>query len=192
MLKPAKVGEKLVVIDPGHGGSEPGAQSFGVSEKEFNVDISKRLNALLKAKGISTYIIREDDSYVGLFERTSIANNLNATLFLSIHNNANDTTSSGTETLYYPGRSNSSGFTSKRFAQIIQSNLISALGTRNRGIVERPGLAVLRTSVMPAALAEIAFMDNKSDFAKLQSENFRQKAAQALCNSVIQALGETN
>lgn len=192
MLKPAMEGETLVVIDPGHGGSEPGAQSFGISEKDFNLDISKRLNALLKANGIRTYIIREDDSYVGLFERTSIANNLNATLFLSIHNNANDRASSGTETLYYPGRSNSSGFTSKRFAQIIQSNLISDLGMKDRGIVERPGLAVLRTSAMPGALAEIAFMDNKSDFAKLQSEDFRQRAAQSLCNSIIQSLGEVN
>lgn len=190
ILKPAAEGEKLVVIDPGHGGSEPGAGSFGTVEKNFNLDISLRVNRLLREKGVKTYIIREDDSYVGLYERAYIANDLNATLFLCIHNNANDAQTRGTETLYYPNRSNSNGFTGERFAQIIQNNLVSTLGTINRGLVERPKLVVLKATTMPAALAEIAFMDNKSDFAKLQSEDFRQKAAQALCNSIIQALSE--
>jgi N-acetylmuramoyl-L-alanine amidase len=190
LLKPAKEGEKLVVIDPGHGGFEPGAESFGTLEKNFNLDISLRLNNLLKANGINSYIIREDDSYIGLYERAYIANNLNASLFLSIHNNAFYAKENGTETLYYPNRTNSSGLTGKRFAQIIQSNLVSDLGMHNRGIVERPNLVVLKATTMPAALAEIAFMTNKNDFAKLQSEDFRQKSAQSLCDSVIQALSE--
>ncbi len=190
ILKPAVQGEKLVVIDPGHGGSEPGASSFGTMEKTFNLDIALRLNKLLKEKGVRTYIIREEDCYVGLYERAYIANDLNATLFLSIHNNANDKRTTGTETLYFPNRTGSTGFTGKRFAQIIQDNLIKSLGTKNRGLVERPNLVVLKATTMPAALAEIVFMDEKSDFAKLQSEDFRQKAAQALCDAIIQSLNE--
>ncbi len=190
ILKPALPGEKLVVIDPGHGGSEPGAESFGTVEKTFNLDISLRLDKLLKQAGIRSYIIREEDQYIGLYERAYIANDLNATLFLSIHNNAYYSKERGTETLYYPNRSGSKGFTSKRFAQIIQDNLIGSLQTKNRGLVERPNLVVLKATKMPAALAEIAFMTNKDDFALLQSESFRQKTAEALYKSIVQGLSE--
>jgi len=190
ILKPALPGEKLIVIDPGHGGSEPGAESFGTKEKTFNLDISMRLDKLLKQAGIRSYIIREEDIYVGLYERAYIANDLNATLFLSIHNNAYYSATKGTETLYYPNRSNSKGFTSKRFAQIIQDNLISTLKTTNRGLVERPNLVVLKATKMPAALAEIAFMTNKDDFALLQSESFRQKTAEALYKAIVQSFNE--
>ncbi|KNY28255.1 N-acetylmuramoyl-L-alanine amidase family protein [Pseudobacteroides cellulosolvens] len=190
ILKPAVPGEKLVVIDPGHGGSEPGAESFGTVEKTFNLDISIRLDKLLKQAGIRSYIIREEDAYIGLYERAYIANDLNATLFLSIHNNAFHSREKGTETLYYPNRSNSKGFTSKRFAQLIQDNLVGSLHTKNRGLVERPNLVVLKATKMPAALAEVAFMTNKDDFALLQSESFRQKTAEALYKSIVQSLSE--
>lgn len=190
ILKPALPGEKLVVIDPGHGGSEPGAESFGIVEKTINLDISIRLDKLLKQAGIKSYIIREEDSYIGLYERAYIANNLNASLFLSIHNNAYYSRERGTETLYYPNRTNSAGFTSKRFAQIIQDNLINTLNTKNRGIVERPNLVVLKATKMPAALAEIAFMTNKDDFALLQSDSFKQKTAEALFKSIVKGFSE--
>jgi N-acetylmuramoyl-L-alanine amidase len=190
LLKKASRDDKLVVIDPGHGGLETGAVYGDCYEKDFNLDIAKRLNALLKSKGVKTYMIREDDSYVGLYERAYIANTLNATLFLSIHNNAYNTKSHGTETLYYPTPAGATGFTSKRFAQIIQSRLVSKLKTKDRGIVERPNLVVLKATKMPAALAEVAFMDNSEELQKLKTEEFRQKAAEALCEAVIQALAE--
>jgi N-acetylmuramoyl-L-alanine amidase len=184
ILKPYTKADRLVVIDPGHGGSDPGATYGSVKEKDLNLDISMRLNALLKAKGVKTYITREDDSFVGLYERAHIANDLNATLFLCVHNNANDTVSKGTETLYYPS---TSGF-GKTFAQMIQDSLIGTLGTIDRKIVPRPGLVVLKDTSMPAVLAEIGFLDNTSDRALLLDENFRQKAAQALCDATIQAI----
>lgn len=131
---------------------------------------------------------REEDVYVGLYERAYIANDMNATLFVSIHNNAYYSKYKGTETLYYPTKG--SGFNSKRFAQIVQAELINALGTNNRGIVERPNLVVLKATKMPAVLAEIAFMTNSDDLAKLKTEEFRQKAAQALCDAILKALDE--
>ncbi|MDP4181098.1 MAG: N-acetylmuramoyl-L-alanine amidase family protein [Bacillota bacterium] len=188
ILKPASPGEKLVVIDPGHGGVEPGAESFGTQEKSFNLDISLRLNKLLNQAGIRTYIIREQDEYIGLYERAYIANDLNASLFICVHNNAYYENERGTETLYFPTRTSSSGFTSKKFAQIVQDNLINDLKTKNRGIVERPNLVVLKATKMPAVLAEIAFMTNKDDFALLQSGDFRQRTAASLCKSVLQGL----
>ncbi|TYQ16278.1 UNVERIFIED_CONTAM: N-acetylmuramoyl-L-alanine amidase [Acetivibrio alkalicellulosi] len=190
LLKPASKADRLVVIDPGHGGRDPGAVHGGMTEKELNLDISLRLNELLKSKGVKTYMIREDDRYVGLYERAYIANSLNASLFLSIHNNAFHSQHKGTETLYFPPRAGDTGFNGKRFAEIIQHNVVTKLNTNNRRIIERPGLVVLRATKMPAALAEIAFMTNSEDMARLKSEEFRQRAAEALCDSVLQALSE--
>ncbi|OPZ93805.1 MAG: N-acetylmuramoyl-L-alanine amidase LytC precursor [Firmicutes bacterium ADurb.Bin419] len=190
LLKRASKKEQLVVIDAGHGGSDPGAPYGGVYEKDLNLDIAKRLNTLLKSKNIKTYMTREDDSFVGLYERAYIANEMDATLFISIHNNAFHSKYNGTETLYYPSRTDSSGFTGKRLAQLIQKEMVTDLGTYDRGIVERPNLVVLKATKMPAALAEVAFITNSGDLAKLKTEAFRQKAAQAICDAIVQALEE--
>jgi len=188
IMKPASKDEKLVVIDPGHGGAEPGAIYKGLYEKDLNLDIALRLNKLLRNKNIKTYMTREDDSFVGLFERAYIANNLNASLFLSIHNNAmSNANYGGTMTLHYPSRSSGS-FNGRDFARIVQNSLVSRLGTTDRSVIERPNLIVLRATTMPAALAEVAFMTNEADRNNLQKEAFRQKAALALCEAVVKAL----
>lgn len=190
LLKPVSKKDRLVVIDAGHGGVEPGAVHGGIEEKNLNIDIALRLNKLLKENGVKTFMIREDDRFVGLYERAYIANSLNATLFLSIHNNAFYSVHKGTETLYYPPRSGSTGFNGRRFAEIIQNQVVSTLNTNNRKIVERPNLVVLKATTMPAALAEIAFMSNAEDMSRLKTPEFRQKAADALCKSILQALEE--
>ena len=103
-----KAKEKLVVIDPGHGGDEVGSEAKQdgrtiAQEKDINLAISLKLNALLKQAGVKTYMTREDDSTVGLFDRPEIANNLNADLFVSVHSNSFTSPDAyGTETLYYP------------------------------------------------------------------------------------------
>ncbi len=186
VLKPFSAEDRLIVIDPGHGGADPGAVHGALTEKSLNIDIAKRLNSLLKSRGVNTYMTRDDDTYIGLYERSYIANKLNATLFLSIHNNSYNVSAKGTETLYFPSKA---GF-GKRFAQIIQDSLTSSLGTFDRKIKERPGLVVLKATSMPAALAEIAFITNPDDAQKLKSDEFIQKAAEALCEAVVKALEE--
>lgn len=189
LLRPAADNEKLVVIDPGHGGFESGAVSGSILEKNLNLDISLKLNAILKKNGVKTYIMREDDSYVGIAERAFIANDLNATLFLCVHNNSTGSSSSnGTMTLYYPDPRPGWSLTGQQFANIIQGKLVASLKTKNLSIIKRPDLGVLRLTTMPAALAEVAFMSNKTDRNNLLSDSFRQKAAQALANSVMDAL----
>lgn len=190
VLRPRSNAEKLVVIDAGHGGVATGAIYKNLQEKELNLDIAKRLNALLKEKGINTYMLREDDSSIGNYERAYIANNLNARLYISIHNNAIDSINfGGTMTLYYPTAGYNS-FTGRNFAQIVQKNLLSSLGTVDRKIKSRTDLVVLKATKMPACIAEVAYMTNSSDRSSLQKEAFRQKAAQALCRSVIEVLGK--
>jgi N-acetylmuramoyl-L-alanine amidase len=179
-----------VVIDPGHGGYETGAIVSGIYEKNLNLDIAKRLKALLDAEGIKTYMTRTDDSRVGLYERSGLANSVDADLLISIHNNAqNQKSVSGSMSLYYPLGGNSKGnLTAKEFASIVQNRITKDLGTKNLGIIERPNLAVLRTSKMPAVLAEIGYMTNAAELKNLNSASFRQKAAESLKDAILTAL----
>ncbi len=189
LLTPAKTDEMLVVIDAGHGGIDPGACKGTTYEKDLNLAIALKLEKLLKAKNINTYMLRQDDTFVGLYDRPYIANALNATLFISIHNNAIDSTKvSGTETLYFPENEGDTSFTGEKFAKLIQDSLINKLKTVNRKTVERPNLVVLKYTKMPAALSEIGFLTNSTDLKNLKSEAFQQKTAEALCDAIVKSL----
>ncbi len=182
---------RIVVIDAGHGGYEPGAIEKGIKEKDINLDIAKRLNTLLASAGIKTYMTRTSDSYVDLYDRSGLANKLNADLFISIHNNAVDNNSSvaGSMTLYYPSNDRAkNGVTPKGLATIVQNELTSSLGTKDLGIIPRPNLAVLRTTNMPAIIAEVAYMTNHNELLRLESSDFRQQSAAALSKAVQKVL----
>ena len=191
-----KAKDKVVVIDPGHGGSDPGAlgkDSKGnilVKEKDLNLSISKRVLELLKEAGVKVHITREDDSAVDLSARPEIANNLNASLFVSIHNNALEQTSyGGTMVLYHPGANGEAyGISSKHLAELVQEEMVKALGTTDRGLRDGSMMAVIRKSKMPAIIAEVAFVTNPSDRSQLMTEEFRNKAAEAIYTGIIKAL----
>ncbi len=191
LLDPGESGKAgPVVIDAGHGGVDPGALGGGLKEKDINLDIAARLNQLLIKNNVKTYMTRDDDCFVGVYERTYIANKLNACLFLSIHNNAiPDPAYRGTMTLCYPIANPVPGkFHGKAFAGIIHKYLIGRLGTIDRKVRDKPNLVVLRETSMPAAIAEIAFITNSSDRTLLKTAKFKQQAAQALCDAVLDAL----
>jgi N-acetylmuramoyl-L-alanine amidase len=191
VVKQAASGQKLVVIDAGHGGTAIGTAYGKLIEKNLNLDIAKRIESLLREKGVQMYMLRSDDSNVDNYERVYIANALRASLYLSIHiNGTNSKKTDGTMTLYCP--TSKSGFTGRDFAQIIQQGMLSALKTTNRGLRTRPDLIVLRETNMPAALAEVAFLTNAADRNRLSTDAFRQKAAQSLSDSVIKALKRSN
>lgn len=188
VLRPAAKGEKLVVIDPGHGGSATGATYKDIYEKNMNLNIALRLDALLTKNGVKTYMLREDDSFINNYERAYIANALNASLYLSIHCNAMDNKNyGGTMTLYCPSELKNQ-FVGRDFANIVQKKLLSSLGTADRQVRSRPDLIVLRETNMPAALAEIAFITNAEDRSNLCKAEFRQKAAQGLCDAIMESL----
>ena len=187
ILPKLKAEQRVVVIDSGHGGVDPGAVYQGIREGELNLDIAIFLNDLLKEEGVQTYMLREEDSYLSTYERAYIANALDAKLFLSIHNNAAlSNVARGSETLYF-GPDHTS-FNGKDFAKILQLNMVQMLGTVDRGIISRPELVVLRQTRMPAALVEIGFMTNPDDMKMLRSDEFKQKSAQSLKKSILETL----
>lgn len=168
---------KLIAIDPGHGGSDPGAvaPTSRFEEKAGALDIALKLKALLEKAGAKVLMTRTTDDYVSLSGRTDLANKAQADLFLSIHHNSHTKTdANGIEVLY------SSGEDRQRLASAVQQELVSALGLRNRGIVARPEIYVTRESQMVSALAEIGFISNKAEEALIKDPAFRQKAATAL------------
>ena len=191
LLTPAKDGEQLVVIDAGHGGLDPGATSNSVYEKNLNLAIALKLETLLKAKNIKTFMLRQDDTFVGLYDRPYIANSLEATLFMSIHNNAIDNSKTrGTETLHNPEKPGDTSFTGLEFARNVQESLINKLKTVNRKTVERKGLVVLKYTKMPACLAEIGFLTNPTELMNLSNQAYQQKIADALCEGIVKSLKE--
>lgn len=176
----------LVVIDPGHGGSEPGAGSGSINEKEITLAISLEVEKILNEKNIDNILTRSNDTAVSLEDRAKLANEKKSTLFISIHNNSfTDPASHGVLTTYNPyspiGKSN---------AEIMQSKL-KTLGMYNRKIVPRPNLYVLRHTKMPSLLLEIGFISNKNDLKLLTSSDFQKKCAIQIVKGIEEIL-ETN
>jgi len=157
----------------------------------LNLDMAKRLYRLLRDDGIEAYMTRQNDSYVGLSSRAHMANRMGADLLLSVHNNAGPRGARGSMSLYYPSdKKAKGGLTPRKFAGIVQYQMLDKLGTRNMGIIARPDLTVLRKSTMPAVLAEVGYMSNQSELDILRTSAFRQKAAEALEEAVVRALSE--
>jgi len=90
-------------------------------------------------------------------------------------------------TLYYP-TADDSIFNGRKLAQIVQKHLVNTLKTRDWGIIPRPNLVVIRQTRMPAVIAELGYMTNKSELQRLVTDDFQEKAAQALHSAVMEAL----
>ena len=174
----------VICIDPGHGGSDPGAvnRKMGIYEKTITLDIARRLKALLKKEGWTVVMTRNSDrdvTYPGspdfeeLYARARIANDLRAHVFMSIHNDASVNPKTKGVTTYY-GKPKD-----KVLASHVQSSLAMGTGRRNIGIRRRP-FAVVRHSKMPAVLVEVCYLSNSSEAKLLRNPKFRQKAAEAL------------
>ena len=170
---------KTIVIDPGHGGSDPGAiGATGLQEKVVNLAVAEQLIKMLQAAGANVLTTRSGDQSVSNQQRVDLANKAKAHLFLSIHANAfSNAESNGTETHYCGNNSHSAA--SKYLAQQLQRELITTFNLRDRG-VKANSFFVLTKTEMPAALVELAFLTNPAEEALLADPANRLKAAEAL------------
>ncbi|GAV16040.1 N-acetylmuramoyl-L-alanine amidase family protein [Paenibacillus sp. chi10] len=180
-------GAKLVVIDPGHGGSDPGTSGYSNQvEKDFTLALSLKVQALLlEEPEIKVVMTRETDVYPTRTERVQLANTGKADVFVSIHGNSvkDSPKTTGTETFYYQRSS------SKSLAEVIHRHLIEAIGLKDRG-VKNGDLQVIRETTMPAVLLEIGFLSNPEEEAALLSDSFQDKAAQAIVDGIKEYLGK--
>jgi N-acetylmuramoyl-L-alanine amidase len=170
---------KKIVIDPGHGGSDPGAIGVtGLKEKVVNLAVSKHLITLLTSAGADVIVTRSGDQSVSNQQRVDLANGSKADLYISIHSNAfSNPESNGTETHYCDKNGNSTA--SRYLAQQLQRELVPALGLRDRG-VKASSFFVITNVEMPAALVELAFMTNPTEEAILNDPANQLLAAEAL------------
>lgn len=175
-----------IVIDAGHGGSDPGAVGLNsLKEKDVVLDTALRVQTLLKKTPLNVKMTRSTDVYLTLAERVAFAGSAKADAFVSIHANAANGSASGSETYYYgKAATNPNVEESKSLASYIQERLVVAMETRDRG-VKHGDYHVLRENTMPAVLVELGFIDNASDNAKLASTTYRQRAAQAIYYGIL-------
>ena len=173
---------KIVCIDAGHGGKDPGAVSGGVQEKDIALAVALKVGVLLT--GYEIVYTRDEDVYVGLSERALIANQAKTGLFVSVHcNSVDDESAHGMEVYHYTHASEAS----KHAARAIYDKLLPVSGLRGRG-VKAADLAVLRETAMPAVLVELGFISNPSDRAKLTNFAWQDDAAEAIADGIVKAL----
>lgn len=175
---------QLVVVDAGHGGGDPGAISpiDKTNEKDIVLKAALKLQKKLAAMGYRVYLTRDYDTYINLSARASIANELGADIFISVHANAASSSKAyGIETLYRKDARNSYAF-----AKAIQNGMINATGGKSRGVINRPELAVLRLTTMPAALVELGFVTNATELANLKNDGYLDKIITGIVDGVNQ------
>ncbi len=179
----AGVAGQKICIDPGHGGSDPGAVGNGLYEDNINLDIGNRMYSLFVADGATTTRTRSTDVYVSLQGRCDVSNNFGANRFECTHCNAGGGV--GTETFSY-----SSTGTAADLRNRVNPEIVAHMGTTNRG-VKTAAFYVLVNTTAPAILGEVAFIDNAGDAAKLGNATYRQEAARAYLHGTQSHYGET-
>jgi N-acetylmuramoyl-L-alanine amidase CwlD len=175
---------RIIVVNPGHGGSDPGAKSLsGRFEKEFTLDTALRLNRLLSDRGATVLMTRDTDSDASLKETVKFANHNRADIFISVHYNAFEKNNlSGTETYYYNENS-------KDLAGVIHGKMIEKLGRADRGL-RRVEFYVVKNTEMPSVLTEAAYLTNPDEEQLILSEGFRQQVAEAIFEGVREYLAK--
>jgi N-acetylmuramoyl-L-alanine amidase len=172
---PALAASRLttVVIDPGHGGDDSGANHGKVFEKHLNLDVSRRLEIQLRRLGYKTIMTRDRDEFIPLLTRSHIANRQRNSIFVSIHFNWSWRTAAyGVETFYY-------SYNGYKLASKVHASILRKLTPEDRG-VKREKFSVLRNTSAPAILVEGGFISNSSERSRVLQAWYRQGLAESI------------
>lgn len=177
----------VLVLDAGHGGIDSGASGYSYREKNLTLAIILAAKQCFdKNPNFKVYYTRTSDTYPSLSDRSSLANNKNADLFISVHINSASSSATGTETLYNNSRltaTKKNNITSKQLAQAMQNAALDSTGFKNRGLVNRTGLWVLNKTKMPACLIEYGFISNRTEEKKMYANT--SKYGKDLYNAIV-------
>lgn len=172
---------KVVVIDAGHGGSDYGAIRNNFNEKDINLDVAKRVEAILLSKGVSVEMVRSKDEAVSLQDRVLFSNNKSADVFVSVHVNASTKPEiTGIETHYYRSES-------MDLAQSVHAQLASNIKSKDRGLF-RSKFYVINHTKAPAILVEIGFISNEDERNELLGNHRKQQTAKAIAEGILDYL----
>jgi len=177
-----------VVIDPGHGGPDPGAIGIGgIRETDVVLEVSKIVKKLLSEKGVKVRLTRTNEVDLDLPPRVSIANNMDADIFVSIHANASRGKRwdiNGLETFYYRG------WRGRLLAKkILKQILRVSPGSPDRG-VKQGRFYVIKNTRMPAVLVEIGFLTGRLDARRLEKAAHRKRVAYAIAKGILEYLSK--
>lgn len=175
----------LIVIDPGHGGNDPGAVANGLKEKDLNLDIAKRVKKYLGGYQVQVKMTREDDRNLALNERAQLANAWGAGYYISLHINAGGGT--GFES-YAHQNANAAAIARQKQIHDVVMKYYREHGFVDRG-TKRANFAVLRETEMSAILLENLFIDTVKDANSLRNPTFRDGLAKSISDGLAAALG---
>lgn len=171
-----------IVLDAGHGGSDYGAIREGINEKDITLDITQRVDSILRSKGYKVSLVRNDDIFVSLEDRVAYSEAEQPELFVSIHVNSSVSNDpSGIETHWYHDNS-------KDLAEIIHKHMTKQIpNSKDRGLFKSKFYVINHTTV-PAVLCEIGFLSNSDERNDLITDSRKQKTAKAIAEGIIEYL----
>ena len=194
MKSPREAYDKILVIDAGHGGKNPGAVSKDnlTYEKNINLGILLELKKLLDKENIKVYYTRIMDDRILLTPRVALANDVDCDFFISIHNNssARSTKINGTEILYYDHVHKS--IASKNMAKIFSEEISKTTSLRNNGLVQMSNddVLILHHSKVPAIMVEAGYMSNSNDLEYIKSTEGQEAIAEGIYKGILRAYEE--
>ena len=188
-MNPRELYSKIVVIDPGHGGYDPGAIREKVNESDLNLAIAYACTKdLFRDSDIKVYYTRTTDTFLSLNERAAFASQVGADFFVSVHQNTFTTNAKKGVSVYYSSDNKNTGvtgLTGRIMAGLFAERISASLGLNNLGRLNQR-LSVTTYNTVPAALIELAFMSNPDDFSKLKTPEFQKKAGKVIFDTIVE------
>ncbi|MGD0664150.1 MAG: N-acetylmuramoyl-L-alanine amidase [Rhabdochlamydiaceae bacterium] len=170
----------LVILDPGHGGTDEGAKIHYFMEKRLTLMTTLLVRKYLEEMGYRVLMTRSKDVFIPLHRRVSIANKTKAVLFASIHYNSSPSTEAhGIEIFYYGGSDAKRMNSSRKLAGSVLGELVSQTSAHSRG-VKSGNFHVIRETSMPAILVEGGFMTNNEERTNLRDKRYLEKIAKGI------------
>jgi len=177
--------DRVIIIDPGHGGTDSGNTFGTIYEKDVVLKVSKLVERKLAATGANVLMTRTDDVYPTLPDRVDFTNVNYGEIFVSIHANSvlNNTTANGTETFY--AMTSGDKQESIDLATFVNNQIVNDIKMRNRG-VKNEQFYVIRNTIIPAILVELGFLTNSEDRAKLTDDHYIELFAESIYKGIVE------
>ena len=195
--------QKVIFLDPGHGGKDPGAQYLGLKEKDLNLQVSQQLKTKLESLGYTVIMSRSTDVFVDFVtERSKMSNETNADMFISIHFNATghglDSGEDGIQTYTYLPTGNIPSVINKKWhdnptrlkysyklGSYIHQSVLATTHAKDAGLLAK-SFAVLRETNKPAVLLELGYMDDSKESQKIRTKEYQQKLVDGIVQGIQQ------
>ncbi|MFS3930302.1 N-acetylmuramoyl-L-alanine amidase [Priestia aryabhattai] len=175
--------KKLIVIDPGHGGHDPGAVGQDELEKNLALRTAKLVAAQVESAGGTVLFTRSDDTFISLDGRTQISNASEADAFVSIHYNAGSSSATGIETYYYSARD-------QELAKYIQESMVQHTNMRDRG-AHQANFYVLKHNNKRSVLVELGFVSNPTEEDRIATEQYQQQVSRGIAEGIARYFAAT-